>query len=217
MPSVAAGVFWQKFTFVAKANLIIAAVASGVLVAVSVLLAEPGSTYRWSFVLLVPLVWAVYFVRERLALVPAHFMAFAIAIFIHDLGTLGFYKKTFFGLRFDSYVHFMFGFVAGLILFRAGSVRLPLSRRFLAIAVPIFILGIGGIHEMFECFTTILLGPERGMLKLHPDQPFDTQKDLMNNYLGAIIAVVTSIIHRRRSVSAVEPAPAEGDRFATAR
>ena len=84
-----------------KANLIIACVASAVLAGISLFLAEPGSTYRWSFLLLLPLVWAVYFWREPLALLPAHFVAFALAIIIHDLGTFGFYRKTFFGLRFD--------------------------------------------------------------------------------------------------------------------
>lgn len=172
--------------------------ASALLVGISLFLAAPGSTYRWSFLLLLPLVWGVYFWRDRLALLPWHFAAFCVAIIIHDLGTFGFYKKIFFGLRFDSYVHFMFGFVAGLILFHAAGQKLPLSRKLLAFAIPIFILGIGGIHEMFECLTTILLGPERGMLKLHPDQPFDTQKDLMNNFLGAIVAVLISLRHRRQ-------------------
>src|SRR5438046_10362027 len=68
---------------------------------------------------------------------------------------------------------------------------------FWAFAVPIFILGIGGLHELFECFTTILLGPERGMLKLRPDEPYDTQKDLMNNLLGAIAAVLVSMSRRK--------------------
>jgi len=182
---------------VRKAHLTITCVTSAVLVVISLLFASAASTYRWSFLLLLPLLWTVYFCRERLALLPAHFVAFAIAIVIHDLGTFGFYKKIFFGLRFDCYVHFMFGFVAGLILFRAAGEKLPLSRKLLAFAVPIFVLGIGGLHEMFECFTTILLGPERGMLKLHADQPFDTQKDLMNNTLGAIVAVLLSVRYRR--------------------
>ena len=170
----------------------IACIASAVLIGISLFLAASGSTYQWSFVFLAPLVWGVYFLREHLALRPIHFALFAVAIIIHDLGTFGFYRRSFFGLRFDSYVHFMFGLVAGLVLFRAATERLLLSRKLLAFAVPIFILGIGGIHEMFECFTTILLGPERGMLKLHADQPFDTQKDLMNNLLGAALAVMAS-------------------------
>ena len=180
-----------------RTNLIIAAVASAVLVAMSLLAAAPGSTYKWSFLLLLPLVWLVYFLQDRLALRPSHFALFALAITIHDLGTFGFYRKIFFGLRFDCYVHFMFGLVSGLIFFNAASERLPLSRRFLAFAVPIVILGIGGLHELFECFTTILLGPERGMLKLRPDEPYDTQKDLMNNLLGAIVAVLLSLPWRK--------------------
>jgi uncharacterized membrane protein YjdF len=183
-----------------KAHLIVAYAASVVLVGISLFLAPPGSTYRWSFVFLLPLIWTVYFLRARLALLAWHFALFAVAIIIHDLGTFGFYRKTFIGLRFDTYVHFMFGLVAGLVLFHAAAERLPLSRKFLLIAVPIFILGIGGLHEMFECFTTILLGSERGMLKLHPDQPFDTQKDLMNNFLGAVLAVLISARRRGRNV-----------------
>jgi len=35
-------------------------------------------------------------------------------------------------------------------------------------------------------------------LKLRPDEPFDTQKDLMNNLLGAITAVVAYAIKRRQ-------------------
>jgi uncharacterized membrane protein YjdF len=192
---------------VEKLNLAIAYAASAVLLAISLLLAQPGSTYQWSFLFLLPLVWVVYYFRNRLALLPWHFALFALALVIHDLGTFGFYRKSFLGLRFDSYVHFMFGLVAGLILFRAAGERLPLSRKFLILAVPIFVLGIGGLHEMFECFTTILLGPERGMLKLHADQPFDTQKDLMNNFFGAVTAVLLSVRRSPRKTDATQQAP----------
>ena len=183
-----------------KAHLLIACAASAILVGISLFLAAPGSTYQWSFMLLLPLIWAVYFLRARLALLPWHFALFTVAIIVHDLGTFGFYRKTFLGLRFDSYVHFMFGLVSGLVLFRAAIERLRLSRRFLIFAVPIFILGVGGLHEMFEAFTTVLLGPERGMFKLHPDQPFDTQKDLMNNFLGALAATLVSARRTRKKV-----------------
>ena len=134
------------------------------------------------------------------------FALFALAISTHDLGSFGFYDRVFLRLRFDTYVHFGFGFVAGLVLFRATCQRLPLSQSFLALTVPLFIVGIGGLHEIFECFTTILLGPEKGMLKMRPGQPFDTQKDLLNNFLGAVLAIVLSL--RRRETPAL--AQAEG-------
>jgi len=181
------------------AHLVIAGISSLLLAAFSLFLAKSGSTYQWSFLLLVPLIWVVYFLREKLALRPSHFALFAFAVMFHDLGTFGFYRGMFAGLRFDSYVHFLFGLVAGLILYHTFQERLGLSRRAAMIIVPIFVLGLGGIHEMFECFTTILLGPEKGMLKMRPDEPFDTQKDLMNNTLGALVAVLWKFVYRTRS------------------
>ncbi len=183
---------------VSKPNVhaIIAWVASAVLLAISLLVAKSGSTYQWSFVFLVPIIWAVYIFRHFLVLLPSHFAFFALAIIIHDLGSLGYYHQVFLGLRFDTYVHFFFGLVAGLILFHAARSKLPVSPALLAFFVPIFILGIGGIHELFECFTTILLGPERGMLKLRPNEPFDTQKDLLNNLLGALLGILMLSLRR---------------------
>jgi hypothetical protein len=178
---------------------IIAGVSTVLLAGFSLFLAKSGSTYQWAFLLLAPLIWAVYFLRDKLALRPSHFALFAFALLFHDLGTFGFYRSMFLGLRFDSYVHFLFGLVAGVILYNTFQQRLGLSRRAAIIVVPIFILGLGGIHELFECFTTILLGPEKGMLKMRPDEPFDTQKDLMNNLLGAVVAVTWEFLCRARS------------------
>ena len=188
---------------------VIAWVASAALLAVSLLVAKTGSTYQWSFAFLIPLIWAVYFFRHLLVLQPSHFALFAVAVIIHDLGSLGFYNRVFLGLRFDTYVHFFFGLVAGLVLFHAARTRLPISPTALAIVVPIFILGIGGIHELFECFTTLLLGPERGMLKLRPNEPFDTQKDLMNNLIGAVLGVLMLSFRRPRRTESVRE-PGEG-------
>jgi uncharacterized membrane protein YjdF len=160
------------------------------LLAFSFALAEPGSTYRWSFLFLTPLLWLVYALRKPLVLLPVHFAFFVLALVLHDLGTFGFYDRIFFGLRFDNYVHFTFGLIAGLISYRAFRKRLRLSPRALWVATPLFILGLGAVHELIEWSTTLLLGPERGMLKLRPDDPFDTQKDLFNNLLGALLATL---------------------------
>src|SRR5512145_2999418 len=98
-----------------KAHQIIALVGTVVLVAFSFLLAQPGSTYRWSFVFLTPLLWLVYGLKKQLALRSVDFSLFVLALVLHDLGALGFYERVFFGLRFDNYVHLAFGLVAGLI------------------------------------------------------------------------------------------------------
>ena len=175
---------------------IIAAVTSIILVLLSALVARPGSTYRWSFVFLIPIMWIVYALRKKLALLPSHYAVFAGAVVFHDLGAFGSYDATFWHFRFDTYVHFVFGFASGLIVTRALAVNWKLPPRTLWWVVPIFILGAGAIHELFECFTTLLMGPEKGMLKLRADQPFDTQKDLLNNLLGAVTALIVAFSRR---------------------
>ncbi|HTD67125.1 MAG TPA: hypothetical protein VK846_11410 [Candidatus Limnocylindria bacterium] len=52
------------------------------------------------------------------------------------------------------------------------------------LTVTLGILGFGAIHELIEYFSTLAMGPERGMLKTLADDPYDTQKDLLNNLLG---------------------------------
>ena len=163
-------------------------VATILLIVVSVWMAPPGSTYKAAFAILAPLLWLVYAVRRRLALHPLHFGFFAGALLLHDLGSLGFYRRRFLGFEFDLFVHFYFGMVAGFVLYRAIGHFLGLTGGKLWLAVILLTLGIGGVHELVEWSTTLVMGPERGMLKLDPNDPFDTQKDLLNNLAGAMLA-----------------------------
>jgi uncharacterized membrane protein YjdF len=177
---------------------IILGAASGILVAVSLLIARPGSTYRFAFLFLVPLLWAVYAARRQLVLRPIHLGLFASFLLLHDLGSFGFYREKFFGLQFDVYVHFYFGMVGGFIVLRALQIRCGWSGWWLVVATGLFLLGIGAVHELIECGTTIWLGKEKGMLKLDPNDPYDTQKDLMNNLLGAMLACMLQSLCGRK-------------------
>ena len=171
------------------------------LVAISVFLARPGSTYRFSFLFLLPLLWGVYALRRQLVLSPLHLALFASFLLFHDLGALGLYREKIFGLQFDVYVHFYFGIVGGLIVARALRLRCGWSGCWLVVATGLFMLGVGAVHELIECGTTIWLGKEKGMLKLDPNDPYDTQKDLMNNLLGALFACLLQAFFRKRSKS----------------
>ena len=163
-------------------------IATAVLVALSLWVAPPGSTYKFSFAILSPILWLIYLLRARLALHPFHFGLFAGAILLHDLGSFGFYRRTFFGMEFDLFVHFYFGVVAGFVFYRGFRHFYELKGWKLFVAVALFTLGVGGVHELVEWSTTLAMGPERGMLKLDPNDPFDTQKDLLNNLCGAMLA-----------------------------
>ena len=62
-------------------------------------------------------------------------------------------------------------------------------------------LKLGAIHELIEYASTLMLGPEKGMLKLNsPDAKTDTQKDLANNLLGTLVALgIYSVVRAVRS------------------
>jgi hypothetical protein len=38
------------------------------------------------------------------------------------------------------------------------------------------------------------MGPERGMLKTLAEDPYDTQKDLLNNMLGTLVSLACSAV-----------------------
>jgi uncharacterized membrane protein YjdF len=192
---------------------LVAAVASLAFIALSVFVAKPGSNYRVSALFLVPIAWAPYFLRHRLRLHPLHYALFAAALLLHNLGAFGFYQRGFFGLSFDIYVHFYFGLVGALMLHRYLEHTVVLRPWQMRVATVLLILGMGAIHELVEWFSTLALGPEKGMLKTTGVYQFDTQRDMFDNLMGAIVAVALYAWSRRARGAA---APTERDARADA-
>src|ERR1041385_8518264 len=131
-------------------------------------------TYRVSPLFLIPLLWIVYALRRRLHIHPFHYLMFALAVLLHDLGAFGFYQNglpekirilPIFGLSFDIYVHFYFAFAATFIVYRALEQTMPLRLWQVALFTLLFIMGMGGIHEVMEYGSYLLLGEAKGMLK----------------------------------------------------
>jgi len=177
---------------------IVAITASAVFIAMSVIVAKPGSNYRFSALFLVPIVWAPYFLRRRLHLLPLHYVLFTLALLLHNLGAFGFYQRGFLDLSFDIYVHFYFGVVGGLMLYRYLQHTVTLRPWQLRVATVLLILGMGAVHELVEWFSTLLLGPKNGMLKTEGVYEFDTQRDMFDNLMGAIVAVTCYALVQRR-------------------
>lgn len=166
--------------------------------AISLFGARPGSTYNYSFLFLSALLWSVFALRRKIVLHPFHFALLATALLLHNLGAFGCYNRHYFGLEFDFYVHFYFGMVGGLILERAFRHHFGLASWKLWIAVTIFILGVGAVHELIEFASSLMMGPEKGMLKYQQNDIFDTQKDLLNNFLGALTGLILQWLAGRR-------------------
>jgi uncharacterized membrane protein YjdF len=167
-----------------------AVVTTAVLIAFTVL-AQSGSNYRYAAFFLVPLLWVMYALRRKAHLHPWHFLLFASALVLHNLGAFGFYKRKFAGVWFDNIVHFYFGFVGGVILSRFFRRGWKLGQGRAAVAAVFFVMGIGAVHELYEWASTLVLGPEKGMLKLPPyGDPTDTHRDLFSNLLGVLLALL---------------------------
>ena len=154
--------------------------------------------YRWAALFLVPLIWIVFLLRERLALRPLHSALFAVAMLAHDLGAFGWYQRTIVGLQYDWLVHFFFGVVGGLIVANALEVRLGVRGFAAGLLTVLAVTGMGAVHEIVEAGSTALLGAETGMLHVGPEDPYDTQQDMLNNVLGATLALGLRRLGRER-------------------
>ena len=190
-----------------KPFVLIAAVSSVVFVVVALVARVP--TYRVAPVFLIPAVWGMVLLRRRLHLHAAHFLLFALALVLHDLGAFGFYQRGFFGVSFDVYVHFYFAFAAALLVHRFLSKSLPLRGWPLRAAVVLCIMGFGGLHEVMEYGTYLALPAEQSMLKT-TSYSFDTSRDLTSNFAGVVLALgvielVSLGARRERDALDVEP------------
>jgi len=175
--------------------LAVAVPATAALCAVS-LAGGSVAKYRWSAVFLVPIVWGVFALRRHVALRPLHFALLVLVLLAHDMGAFGWYQRKPLGLQYDWYVHFLAGVAGGLIVARALALRLAIRGAAGALLAVLVVGGVGAIHEVIEAASTMQLGPEYGMLVVGPDNPYDTQEDLLNNLLGASLVQVLRRLRR---------------------
>lgn len=173
-----------------RAFLITACLGSLVFLAVSF---GPGLTihkYRWSFASLIPVLWAVFALRGLFFIRPLHYVLFALALLFHDLGAYGGYAWHLIGLEFDWCVHFTFGLVGALMFARWLNARVGVSGGPLYLLTVLSVGGVSALHEIMEAGTSMYLG-EYGMQYVGPDNPFDSQTDMLSGVLGAVTAAAS--------------------------
>jgi uncharacterized membrane protein YjdF len=170
---------------------ILAVVASAIVLLISLTAKVP--TYHINFLFLIPLACAPYLLRERLHLHlhPLHYALFIIAILLHDVGAYGLYQRSPLPFSWDILVHYFFAIPVTLIMYRALAGNFPQLRRWqVAVTSLLFMMGMGALHEIMEFMSYLLLGEEKGMLKPKTSYFFDTQRDLTNNLLGTLTALL---------------------------
>jgi uncharacterized membrane protein YjdF len=168
------------------------------LVSIALALVARVPTYRTAPLFLIPIIWVVYVLRRWLNLHWFHYLLFASAMFLHNLGAFGYYQNSPFpGVSFDIVVHACFGFVATFLYFRALEKHVPVSIWPLRLFTLMFVMGSGAIHELFEYASYVMLGEEKGMLKPGTSYFFDAQRDLLNNFCGCLLALTLYGVYRR--------------------
>ncbi len=175
-----------------KANKAIVWVTSAILVLLEIYSLTTDSHYKWDFIFLIGLLWAVYFIRDKIKLYPLHFFLLALFLVLHNLGTFGAYENYYLGLEYDLYVHGYFGFVAALMLYRTYSLVGPYKGWFMYLAIIAVVLGFSAFHELFEYAGALTVGEGEGVLFVGAGDTdeWDTQKDMFNNLIGGLIGLV---------------------------
>ena len=75
-----------------------------ILVGLEVYAITDDSHYKWDFIFLVLMLYAVYFLREKINLLPLHFGLLAVFLLLHDLGMFNLYQTYPLGLEYDHWV-----------------------------------------------------------------------------------------------------------------
>jgi uncharacterized membrane protein YjdF len=168
----------------------LACVASVIFIVIAATARVP--TYRVNPIFLIPAAWAPYWLRRRLHLHWMHYALLIVAILLHDLGAYGWYQDSPLPFSWDILVHYYFAIPITLILHRAIAVNYASVLRpwQAAVVALMFMMGTGALHEIMEFMTYLVLGEERGMLKPSTSYFFDTQRDLTNNLLGTLTALL---------------------------
>jgi len=174
--------------------LFIALITSAVVVAFAVFARMP--TYHAAPFFLLPVIWAIYFLRRRLNLAPIHYALVCSAILLHMSGAFGFYQHSPLPFSFDILVHYYFALVLSLAIYRMLQGNFPL-RPWHATVITFFVMmGLAALHEIMEYCSYLALGEETGMLKPGSSYFFDTQRDLTNNLLGTLTALLAIFLAR---------------------
>lgn len=163
------------------------------------------SHYKWDFFFVLALVWMLYSIRKFLALQPIDYMMFTAFLVMHNLGTFGAYNLFIAGIEYDYYVHFLFGLAASMILLKSPLANILQKKVFhrkspVFLCIIILVLGFSALHELFEFTGALLLGKGEGVLFIGAGDldPWDTQKDMMNNLIGAFVGTGYVLLRKKR-------------------
>lgn len=163
-----------------------------------------GTKFVYDGILILIFLLLLYTFYEKLFFTKLTFILVNILILIHHLGSF-FYGRSFFGLEYDIYVHFLYGIIVSIYFYTFLSNKINFNKHFLNkselfIVAIILVMGISAIHELIEFSGTLILGPGDGFLYFGAGDlgNFDTEWDLANGFLGSFLGCCLMSLLRRK-------------------
>ena len=185
-----------------RANILIFILFLAIFIGMEVMALTMNSHYKYDIPMCIILLAFVYFFRDKIYLIPTHYFLYSVFLLIHCLGMFDFYSLYIFKIEYDYWVHGYFGFISILIIINLlKNFGHNLSKLIINFMAVIIILGISAIHELYEFAGALLLGEGEGVLFIGAGDldPWDTQKDMLNNLLGGLLGLAFSIISIKTS------------------
>ena len=165
---------------------------------------------------IISLLIIIFFYKKRklFFLNPFNYTLINIFLLLHNLGSFKAYSLTIGPFSYDTYVHFASGIIFSIVLYnlllhttaknteKSFNLSLDFNKQntkkikslslYYSILILIIIMGFSAIHELIEFGGAIILGKGDGLLYLGAGDldPWDTQKDLLNNFLGIITVLI---------------------------
>jgi len=161
-----------------------------------------GSHYRWDFFFVIGVLLITYLIRFRIHLHMFHFFLICLFMVVHNFGVFGLYGTKIYGVEFDFLMHMSGGFISSLVVYRYYKF-VNFSKRYgklrMYLLVMVIVLGISSIHEIVEIVGGSLLGEGEGVFYRGPGDmdPWDTQKDLWNNFVGIVLGIISYVIYEK--------------------
>lgn len=153
------------------------------------------SHYIFDIPICMLLLYLAYRFRYAIHLNHWHYFLFSLFLLSHCAGLYDAYLLYPFGIEYDYFVHGYFGLVASLIILRWMTLSYnAINYKVLVSFTVLFVLGISALHELYEFLGAVLLGKGEGVLFIGAGDldPWDTQKDMLNNLFGALIGIVAA-------------------------
>ncbi len=156
---------------------------------------QRGSHYIYDIPMCMLLLYLAYRYRDAIHLNHWHYFLFSLFLLAHCVGLYDAYLLYPFGIEYDYFVHGYFGLVASLIILRWMTLSYnTIDYKILVLFALFFVLGISALHELYEFLGAVLLGKGEGVLFIGAGDldPWDTQKDMLNNLLGALMGIAAA-------------------------